>query len=1401
MTVKLTEVATERFVDNITSITPGALKGGVQAVARHPERNEVVVGGSDGVAKVYRMERLTNRVIGDDANLIRIMPAIGGRIFDVTVSQDGKRLAACSSLNGAGEVQVYSYEFDTSLPNDIKAIQEKLPTSWNAEERKKMEEYNSNGVKLISRTPIAEAGLYALAFHPDGKTLAASGTDGIIRLIDPETGEIKQNVAPVPISNEPKTMKEMGIAQTPAPEPSQLEGESIPEGAELVSLEVTPPAIDLKSRFEYVQLVVAGILKTGERIDVTRLVESSLDRAVAEIGISGVVRPLEDGQATLRLTLAGKSAEVPVVVSQLDQATRQSFVRDVNPVLSRLGCNQGTCHGSANGKAGFKLSLRGYDSIFDVRAFTDDHGARRTNVASPDDSLMLLKGTGTVPHTGGQLMQPGEPYYEIIRDWIAQGGILDLTVPRVKSIEVFPKNPIIQKLGDRQQVRVIAHYSDGSERDVTQEAFLSSGNTEIATVDRFGIMTALRRGEAPVLCRFEGAYAATTLTAMGNREEFVWNEPEKWNKIDELTSDKWQRMKIQPSGLCTDAEFIRRVYLDLNGISPPVEEVKKFLADQRESKVKRAELIDRLIGSKDYVEFWTNKWADLLQVNGKFLGREGATAFRAWIRERVEQNKPYDQFAREVITASGSNRENPAASYYKVLRDPDLIMENTTHLFMGVRFNCNKCHDHPCERWTQDQYYETAAFFAQTALKADPESKDRKIGGTAVEGAKAFYEIVYDNAEGQIKHERTGEVTAPEFPFEAEHTSAADESRREMFADWLTSTDNQYFARSYVNRIWGYLFGVGIIEPIDDIRAGNPPSNPALLDYLTQEFIDSGFNIRHIEKLICNSRTYQLSIEANRWNADDKTNYSHAIARRLPAEVLYDAIHTSLGAQTKIPGVPPGTRAAELPDVEIEIPGGFLNTFGRPPRESACECERTNEVQLGPVMALISGPTIAEAILDGNNDLAKLVGSVEDNQKLVDEIFLRILNRHASEEEVSATLKVMQELDSDHQSLTASLKERDTWWVTEKEKLEQQRLAAIDKAQAAVDARTTEIAPMVEAEEKVRAEKIAAAEAELKTYEATLPEKQAKWEQEVGSGVVWHVLKPYEAKSSNKAKLDIRDDSSVFVTGDNGKVTYTVRYKTDLKGITGIRLEALSDPELPGNGPGRNTGGNFVLTEFTLNSSIADKPDELTKIDLQNALADFNQDNYNITTSIDGKQPAQNNGWAVAGQTGSSHWATFETKTDVTLEGETILTFVMDQKYADNTHSLGKFRISVTTHARPIGLGIASPYDAILAVAPEERNDEQKKQISEFFNKQDAELQKKIAALNEAKKPLPRDARLVALEADLNEVSQPVSEDPKLAQLKLDLQQSEQQLGNKRLTTAQDLAWALINSPAFLFNH
>jgi hypothetical protein len=355
-------------------------------------------------------------------------------------------------------------------------------------------------------------------------------------------------------------------------------------------------------------------------------------------------------------------------------------------------------------------------------------------------------------------------------------------------------------------------------------------------------------------------------------------------------------MKIQPSELCTDAEFIRRVYIDLTGLPPSADDVRKFTDDRRETKVKRDELVDRLIGSKEYVEYWTNKWADLLQVNRKFLGVEGATAFRKWIHDEVAKDTPYNEFVRKILTASGSNKTNPAASYFKILRDPASTMENTTHLFLGVRFNCNKCHDHPFERWTQDQYYQTAAFFARTTLQKDPASGAATIGGTAVEGAKPLYEMVVEGNAGEMQHDRTKAVTAPKVPYPVPVKANPTAPRRVQLAEWLTSAENPYFARSYVNRMWGYLFGVGIIEPIDDIRAGNPPSNPELLDFLTAEFLKAKFDIRHVQKLICKSRTYQLSFASNRWNKDDKSNFSHAVARRLPAEVLYDTLHRVVGS-------------------------------------------------------------------------------------------------------------------------------------------------------------------------------------------------------------------------------------------------------------------------------------------------------------------------------------------------------------------------------------------------------------------------------------------------------------------------------------------------------------------------
>ncbi len=355
--------------------------------------------------------------------------------------------------------------------------------------------------------------------------------------------------------------------------------------------------------------------------------------------------------------------------------------------------------------------------------------------------------------------------------------------------------------------------------------------------------------------------------------------------------EKLQRVKVGPSELCTDAEFLRRVYLDLTGLPPSIEQTTAFLADSTPSREKREALVDQLIGNGEFIEHWTNKWADLLQVNRKFLGESGAASLRDWIKQSVAANKPYDQFAYEVLTASGSTADNPAAAYYKILREPDATMENTTHLFMAIRFNCNKCHDHPFERWTQDQYYNLAAYFAQVGLKEDAAFAGQKIGGSAVEGAKPLVEVVFDRGAGDMKHERTGEVAPPKFPFDHAGSIPAEATRREQLAAWITAAENPYFARSFVNRLWGYLFGVGIIEPIDDIRAGNPPTNPMLLDALTKEFVEHQFDVRHMLRLICTSRTYQLSVKTNRWNEDDGINFAHALPRRLSAEMLYDSIH------------------------------------------------------------------------------------------------------------------------------------------------------------------------------------------------------------------------------------------------------------------------------------------------------------------------------------------------------------------------------------------------------------------------------------------------------------------------------------------------------------------------------
>ena len=1510
MTSKLTELATQRFVDNITSITPKALKGGIASVDRHPVRDHFVVGGSDGVPKMYKMFRTTKRVIGDDANLLQEFPALEGRVFSVAFSDDGSRVAAGSSLNGHGEVQVFSIDPEAKIEDAIIKILEKPTHSRNDDEKKKLQAHFDASSETIASLKF-ETGIYSVAFSSDGETVAASGTDGIIRLIQAQGGEVTKAFEPV------RVMKHLP--------------------GEVSALEVVPSEIRLTNLHAYAQVLVTAQLATGDLIDVTRdLVMPSVEGL--SVSPNGLIRGETDGEYQLTFAYAGQTMEVPVTVAGVEGDFTPDYVRDVNPVISKAGCNMGTCHGSKDGKNGFKLSLRGYDPVYDLRAFTDDMASRRVNLASPDSSLILLKATAGVPHEGGQVVKPESHAYKMIRSWIADGAKVNFESQKATKITLSPENPVIQSIGDQQQIRVIASYANGAERDVTHESFTQSGNIEIVEVDDTGLITTLRRGEAAVLVRYEGNYASTIVTVMGDRSGFVWDEPEKFNKIDEFVASKLERTKTASSGVCSDQDFVRRIHLDLTGLPPSTDNVMGFLADTRDSQTKRRELIDQLIGSEPFIDLWSNKWADLLQVNRKFLAPEGAKLFREWIRKEVAANTPYQEFAQKVLTASGSNKVNPAASYYKILRTPEDTMENTTHLFMGVRFNCNKCHDHPFERWTQDNYYEMAAYFGQVGLKKDEASGDKKIGGTAVEGGKPLFEVVYDKKEGEVVHDRTKEVIAPAFPFEATTKASDDASRREKLSDWITSEDNQYFASSYVNRIWGYLTGTGMIEPLDDIRAGNPPTNPELLDWLTEGFIASNFNTRELIQLICQSRTYQLSIESNVWNDDDQINYSHAKARRLPAEVLYDVVYAVTGAESTIPGVPKGTRAAQLPDVGVGLEDGFLANLGRPVRESSCECERSNELQLGPIMALVSGPTVNDAISQKENAIADLVKTEKDPVSLINALFLRILNRPATSEEVKLAEQAFEVIDGDHEDVLKSLADYKALMAAKVEAEVKARDEGIAAAEKTLTDYKVELVGIEAQRDKEQKAEIAKREKALQEQETALIAKRVDWEATQIDATSWMTLSPNTLTTSNGATLRRQANGSVIASGENDKVRYDLTAETDLPQITGIRIEALTDEALPKRGPGRADDGNFVLTEFEVLASplpnpsawdkqvtwgfeeaaqgwggekdckisVADgalnietdgknpwirhqrvsgeagdyvlgvtakfaghldaalywttektkKPDgkfvrkltltgsdsewtthyfafhskealtglrfdlgtgkakialdqfvlyrgklpEMKAIVLQNAKADFSQDTYAVATAIDGKRDQNNNGWAISPQGSRDHIATFEVKEPIGSLAGTQFLLKLDHQYNGKKFGLGKFRIAVTNDAQPLQLGLPQAVFTRMQTPAAQRSEEDQQKIFSYFLSQDAEWNKRTQAVDKANAPRGKDAKLIELEGAMATAEQPLPADPKLKELERAVSLSTEQKKNKRLTGAQDITWALINSPSFLFN-
>ena len=693
-----------------------------------------------------------------------------------------------------------------------------------------------------------------------------------------------------------------------------------------------------------------------------------------------------------------------------------SFRNDVAAVISKAGCNAGACHGNRTGKGGFKLSLRGEDPDADYAALVPGLAGRRLDFNNPAESLLLLKPTTAVPHEGQRRLEPGSREYEILRQWIAGRAVDDLDrAPRLARLEVSPASQVLYAPKDRAQIKVIARYANGTRRDVTALACFEAVNG-LVEVSREGLVQCKAPGETTVLARYLNQQLPVSLAFVPKRPEFDPSlRPSENNFIDRQIFAKLRTLRLNAASLCSDETFIRRAHLDLLGILPAEEEARAFVADRHSGK--RERLVDALLARPEFPEFWALKWLDLLHADERTLDAKGIRAFHEWIRGSLATNKPLDEFSRELLSARGSTYAEPAANYYRALRTPVERAEAAAQVFLGTRLQCAQCHNHPYERWTQDDYHDWTGVFARVSYKVLENKRRDNNDSHEFIGEQ----IVFLTNNASHTNPRTSNPATPRFlgetgmlattsirmtkdkgisADEKETPDANDELRR--LSAWVTRPGNPLFARAQVNRIWFHLMGRGLVDPVDDFRATNPASHPALLEALTAEFIRSKFDLRHIIRRIMNSRAYQLDSAPAPGSEEDVLNYSHVVVRRLGAEQLLDCESQASGVALEFKGWPIGTRAAQVPSVRVQASPGkrklgqadlFLRAFGKPPRQLATECERSCEPAMNQAFQLISGPTTQEFISEPDNRLGPLLRSGRTDHEMVDELFWTALTR------------------------------------------------------------------------------------------------------------------------------------------------------------------------------------------------------------------------------------------------------------------------------------------------------------------------------------------------------------------------------------------------------------------------
>lgn len=750
------------------------------------------------------------------------------------------------------------------------------------------------------------------------------------------------------------------------------------EAPVLASLQVWPAELNLDGQRDRQGFMVFATEATGLHRDVTAEAVATLgDSGLASLD-GGVLSPLADGETHLLVEYGGMQVHVPVHVHGSGLRGDLSFQLDVMPVLTAAGCNTGSCHGKASGQDGFRLSLFGFDPNGDHQRLTQEQPGRRLNLAFPTSSLVLEKASSSVPHTGGLLFERGSAKYKVLREWIGAGALADEgEPPTVTRLELYPPEVLLKGPGKSVQLSVRAIYSDGSDRDVTQLARLGSSNSGSIALGPGGLLTSGRPGEAFITAGYATSAVGIPLVVLPEGPELAYADPAETilsaNYVDQLIETKLRKLRVSPSDLCDDSTFLRRVHLDIVGLLPSPEERAEFLSDPDPRK--RARRIDLLLGRKEFAQLWVMKWAELLKIRSdQRVSSKGALLYFEWLQQRIAEGMPVDEMVRQILGATGSTFTAPASNLYQGETDTLLLSENVAQAFLGIRLQCAQCHNHPFDRWTQDDYYGFAAFFAQVGRKRAEDPRDT---------------IIFNKRSGEVKHPVGGRTVLPKF-LGAEEPQLKDRDRRVVLADWLASGENPWFARSLANRLWSHFMGRGIVEEVDDFRVSNPPSNGPLLDSLAEHLVEYRFDFKSLVRDICNSRAYQRSTETNASNAFDMLGHSHAQLRRLRSETLLDVVCQATEVPEKLNGLPIGSRAVQIADGATS--NYFLRAFGRSTRESVDACSVSTAPNLSQALHLLNGSTTNRKV-QKSPVIRRSLDQGRSPEAILVELYLRCLTR------------------------------------------------------------------------------------------------------------------------------------------------------------------------------------------------------------------------------------------------------------------------------------------------------------------------------------------------------------------------------------------------------------------------